>query len=228
MAAIGQEIPGASVNPNLTTTLAPEVSTYYDKVFLDRAEYELILKEGSQLRTHPANEGRTVNFTRRIPIGIDTSPLGEMSNPVVCAMSACTISMTLSEYGKTVVTSKFHTLVGIDAGQKETIELVGQNMGETLNRLVGTELQSGGTAYYPNGHLVTSLAAGDVLDACNIRLMLRTLELNRARAYKDGMFMGKIDSGLRQTCGKDFYISISVSTQDGLHQHNSFLLVIDY
>jgi N4-gp56 family major capsid protein len=194
MAAIGQGIPGATTNPNLTTTLAPEVATYYDKVFLDRAQYGLVLKEGSQSRTHPANEGRTVNFTRRIPIGIDTSPLGEMSNPVVCAMSACTISMTLSEYGKTVVTSKFMTLVGIDSGQKESIELVGQNMGETLNRLVGTELQTGGTAYYPNGHTVSTLAAGDVLDACNIRLMLRTLELNRSMAYKDGMFMGKTDS----------------------------------
>jgi len=75
---------------------------------------------------------------------------------------------------------------------KEKISLVGQNMGETLNRLVRTELENG-TAYYPNGHNVASFTAGDVLDACNIRLMVQTLELNKAMAYADGLFIGKTD-----------------------------------
>lgn len=192
MAAIGSGISGAT-NVNTTSQLSPEVSTYYEKVFLDRAEYELVLKEGGQLRTHPVNEGRTVNFTRYQPLTIITDPLGEASNPVTCAITACTVSMTLSEYGLTTVHSKLNTLVSIDSGMKEKIELVGQNMGETLNRLVRAELQSGGTAYYPNGHSVSTLAAGDVLDACNIRLMVQQLELNKARPYKDGMFIGKTD-----------------------------------
>lgn len=191
MAAIGSGISGAT-NVNTTTQLAQEVKTYYEKVFLQRAEYELVLKEGGQMRTHPANEGRTVNFTRYEPLTILTSPLGEASNPVTCAITACTVAMTLSEYGLTTVHSKLNTLVSIDSGMKEKIELVGQNMGETLNRLVRSELANG-TAYYPNGHNITSIAAGDVLDACNIRLMVRTLELNKARAYSDGMFIGKTD-----------------------------------
>jgi len=192
MAAIGSGISGAT-NVNTTSQLSPEVSTYYEKVFLDRAEYALVMKEGAQFRTHPVNEGRTVNFTRYEPMTIITDPLGEASNPVTCAITACTVSMTLSEYGLTTVHSKLNTLVSIDSGMKEKVELVGQNMGETLNRLVRSELQSGGTAYYPNGHAVPSLAAGDVLDACNIRLVVRQLELNKARPYKDGMFIGKTD-----------------------------------
>jgi N4-gp56 family major capsid protein len=192
MAAIGSGISGVT-NPNLTSTLSPEVATYYEKVFLDRAEYELVLKEGAQMRTIPTGGGRTVNFTRYEPMGIDTSPLGELSNPVTCAITACTVAMTLSEYGKTTIHSKLLTLTGIDSGMKEKIELVGQNMGETINALTGLQLQSGGTAYYPNGHHVANFAAGDVLDACNIRLMVRQLELGKARAYKDGFFMGKTD-----------------------------------
>lgn len=194
MAVSGTAIGTGILNGNGNTQLSPEVATYYEKVFLDRAEYELVLKEGAQSRTHPANEGRTVNFTRYEPMSIVTSPIGELSNPSTCAITACTVSMTLSEYGITTVHSKLLTLTGIDSGMKEKVELVGQNMGETLNRLVGTELQTGGTAYYPNGHAVATIAAGDVLDACNIRLMLRTLELSKARAYKDGMFMGKTDA----------------------------------
>lgn len=191
MASVGSGISGAT-NPNTTSTLSPEVSTYYEKVFLERAEYELVLKEGGQMRTHPANEGRTVNFTRYTPLTIITDPLGELSNPVTCSITACTVAMTLSEYGLTTVHSKLLTLTGIDSGMKEKVELVGQNMGETLNRLVRAELQNG-TAYYGNNHHVASFTSGDTLDACDIRLMTKTLEINKARPYKDGMFIGKTD-----------------------------------
>jgi N4-gp56 family major capsid protein len=191
MAAVGSGITGVS-NANVSTTLSQEVKTYYDKVFLARAEYELVLKEGAQMRTHPVNEGRTVNFTRYTPLTIISDPLGELSNPVTCAITACTVAMTLSEYGLTTYHSKLLSLVSIDSGLKEKTELVGQNMGETLNRLVRNELANG-TSYYPNGHFVSSIAAGDVLDACNIRMMVRTLELAKARPYKDGMFIGKTE-----------------------------------
>jgi N4-gp56 family major capsid protein len=100
--------------------------------------------------------------------------------------------MTLSEYGLTTIHSKLLTLISIDSAMKEKIALVGQNMGQVLNRLVRTELENG-TAYYPNGHTISSIAAGDVLDACNIRMMTRTLELNNAMPYADGMFMGKTE-----------------------------------
>lgn len=191
MAAVGSGITGVT-NPNTTSSLSPEVATYYEKVFLDRAEMELVLKEGGQLRTHPANEGRTVNFTRYNPLTIITDPLGELSNPVTCSITACTVAMTLSEYGLTTIHSKLLTLVSIDSGMKEKVELVGQNMGESLNRLVRNELQNG-TSYFGNGHHVASFTAGDTLDACDIRQMTKALELAKAKPYKDGMYMGKTD-----------------------------------
>lgn len=191
MASVGYGISTAT-NPGTTSTLSPEVATYYEKVFLARAEYELVLKEGGQVRTHPANEGRTVNFTRYQPLTIITDPLGELSNPVTCAITACTVSMTLSEYGLTTVHSKLLTLTGIDSGMKEKVELVGQNMGETLNRLVRAELGNG-TSYYGNGHTVATFTAGDTLDACDIRQMTKALEIAKARTYKDGFYIGKTD-----------------------------------
>ena len=189
MASVGAGI-GGVVNPGTTSTLSPEVSTYYEKVFLERAEYELIMKEGAQLRTHPANEGRTVNFTRYNPLTVITSPIAEMSNPVTCAINASTVSMTLSEYGLITNHSKLLTLTGIDSGMKEKVQLVGQNMGETLDQLTQAELING-TSFYGNGHAVDSLASGDVLDACDIRQITKTLELNKAMPYADGLYIGK-------------------------------------
>lgn len=193
MAVSGTAIGSGIINGNGNTQLSPEVATYYEKVFLDRAEYALVMKEGAQMRTHPANEGRTVNFTRYTPLGIITDPIGELSNPSTCAITASTISMTLSEYGMITTHSKLLTLTGIDSGMKEKIELVGQNMGETINRLTRSELANA-SEFYGNDHHVASFTAGDVLDACNIRLMVRMLEINRAKPYKDGMFIGKTDS----------------------------------
>ena len=129
MAAIGKGISTADANTSTiagTTALAQEVKTYYEKVFLARSEYELILQEGGQKRTHPANEGRTVNFTRYNPLTIITSPLGEASNPITCSINASTVSMTLSEYGLTTTHGRLLTTVSIDSGMKEKVALVGR------------------------------------------------------------------------------------------------------
>jgi len=175
---------------NTTTTLAPAMQTYYEKVFLARAEYELILKEGGQLRTHPANEGKTVNFTYLNPSDIDASALTESCNPPACIVTASTVAMTLAEYGKTFRSSKFLTLTSIDSKQKEMTELTGQSMGETLNRIVRTELRNG-TAFRPNSHDVSTIASGDTLSASSIREIVKSLEISKAMPYKDGLFMGK-------------------------------------
>jgi len=191
MSVVGSGI-SDSTNANVSSGLTQEVQTYYEKVFLDRAQYELVLKEGGQIRTHATNQGRTVNFTRYQPLSIITTPLGEASNPVTCGITACTVAMTLSEYGLTVPTSRMLTLISIDVNMREKISLVGQNMGETLNRLVRAELETG-TAYYGNNHAIDTFTAGDTLDACDIRLMTRQLELGKAMPYKDGLFIGKTD-----------------------------------
>ncbi len=177
---------------NTSATLTQEVQTYYEKVFLERAKYELILKEGGQIRTQPANSGRSVNFTRYDPLTIITTPITEASNPTACSMNASTITMTLSEYGLTTIHSKLLTVVSIDSMMAEKTSLVGQNMGETLNRLVRAELANG-TSYYGNNHTVSTFTAGDTMDACDIRLMTQTLELNKAMPYQDGLFIGKTE-----------------------------------
>lgn len=193
MAVVGRGIDGTDANTSVTSGLTQEVMTYYEKVFLARAQYELVMKEGGQIRTHAAGQGRTVNFTRYNPLTVVTTPLGEASNPITCPINASTVAMTLSEYGLTTTHGKLLTLVSIDSAMKEKIELVGQNMGETLDQLVRSELNTSGTSYYGNDHTVATFTAGDTLDACDIRLMVRQLELNKAMAYRDGLFIGKTD-----------------------------------
>jgi N4-gp56 family major capsid protein len=175
---------------NTTAVLAPEVQTYYEKVFLERGNYALVLDQGAQKRTQAGGAGRTINFTRRDNIAITSTPLTEGTNPSGSAISSSTVSVTLSEYGFSTTTSKLVSLVGIDQNMKETVEQVGQQQGETLNRVVRTELENG-TAYIPNAHTTADWAAGDIISASAIRTIVKNLELKNAIPYADGMFLGK-------------------------------------
>ena len=178
-----------------TSTLTQEMSVYYEKTFLNRAEYEYIYNQGAQMRTMPANEGKTVNFTRHTPLATATTALTEGTNPAEVALTASTVSATLAEYGTTVKISRFLSLTSIDVNNKEKIEVVGQNMGETLDELTRNELATGATAQLAGGKsALTDVAITDVLSVAELRKAVRTLKKNKAPRYQDRIapWMGKV------------------------------------
>jgi len=179
----------------VTTGLTQEMATYYEKVFLARAEYEYIYSQGAQMRTQPSNEGKTVVFTRHTPLATATTALTEGVNPAEVSLTAANVSATLAEYGNTVKISRFLSLTSIDAGNKEKIEVVGQNMGETIDELTRNELFTGATAQLAGGKsALTDVAVTDVLSVAELRKAVRTLKLNKARRYQDKIapWMGKL------------------------------------
>jgi N4-gp56 family major capsid protein len=178
-----------------TSTLTQEMSIYYEKVFLARAEYEYIFNQGAQMRSQPANEGKQVNFTRHTPLATATTALTEGTNPAEVALTASTVSASLNEYGTTVKISRFLTLTSIDANNKEKIEVVGQNMGETLDELTRNELATGATAQLAGGKsTLTDVAITDVLSVAELRKAVRTLKKNKAIRYQSKVapWMGKL------------------------------------
>lgn len=183
------------MSAQVTTGLTQEMSTYYEKVFLARAEYEYIFNQGAQMRTQPANEGKTVVFTRHTPLATATTALTEGVNPAEVNLTATNVSATLAEYGNTVKISRFLSLTSIDANNKEKIEVVGQNMGETLDEITRNELFTGATTQFAGGKSVlTDVAVTDVLSVTELRKAVRTLKLNKARRYQDKVasWMGKV------------------------------------
>lgn len=178
----------------VTTGLTQEMSVYYEKVFLARAEYEYVYKEGGQMRSQPMNEGKQVNFTRHTPLATATTALTEGTNPAEKDLTATTVSAALAEYGTTVKISRFLSLTSIDRNNKEKIEVVGQNMGETLDEITRNELFTGATTQLAAGKANISLiAASDTLSASELRKAIRTLENNKARKYQGrASYIGKI------------------------------------
>lgn len=171
------------------------MNEYYEKVFLARAEYSQIFRQGGQMRTQPANNGKSVVFTRHTPLALVTTALSEGVNPSEVNLSAANVTATLAEYGNTVKISRFLSLTSIDAENKEKIEVVAQNMGETLDRLARNELFTGATSQFAgDGASITDVAVTDVLNVPELRKAVRTLKKNKARKYNDNVapYMGKV------------------------------------
>lgn len=175
---------------NVTGVLTQTMMTYYERVFLERAKVQLVNEQGAQKRNHPSNQGKTINFTRMEPLTVSTTALSEASNPSASAMTASTVSATLAEYGNATIFSKLQSTTSIDVGLKEVVDVFGQNMGETLNAVAGLKLASG-TAFFPNGHNVSTVTTGDVLNASAIIYAVQAQELAKAPTYPDGYFLGK-------------------------------------
>lgn len=198
-----------------TTGLSQEAQTFYVKTFLARAEYESVFEQGAQMRTQPKNGGDVVKFTRHTPLATVTTALTQGANPSEVNLTAANVSAQLAEYGTTVKISRFLTLNGIDAANAEKIEVVGQNMRETLDELVRNELFTGATVQFQAAKTALSaLSASDVLKVKDIQLAIRTLKRNKAR---------RLTSNAAPWMGK-----VSPDTSYDLQQDSTFINVDSY
>lgn len=187
-----------------TGGLSIQMQTYYEKVFLARALKQLVYAEGAQKSTHGKNVGKSIVFTRMTPMSNVTTALSEGANPAVVLLAGANVSCTLAEYGNTAKISKFLSLTSIDRNNAQGIELLGQNMGDTIDYLTGTALSVGGdTALFANSKKASSLATSDTLDAADIREAIEALEINGAPTYADGFYIGKVSPHTKTSILKD-------------------------
>lgn len=159
---------------NTTSSLSNEVAVYYERRFLERARAMLVHQEGGQLRALEGNAGKQVIFNRFSPLALATSALPtEGTNPVPVSLTDTQVTATLAEYGNSVQVTRFLGTVDIDDRDKEKIDVVAQNMGETLDALVRNALQTGATVLNGNGAITGNLVAQTVA----------TLKENKALMY---------------------------------------------
>lgn len=175
-----------------TTTLSNEMMTFYSSVFLERAKQLLVHRQGLQKSTHSAGSGKVMRMNVYSPLTTATTALTEGSNPSEASLSSSTVDVTLKEYGTTVKVAKLLNRTSIDVDGREKTEVVGQNMGETLDELCRDAIYTGATAQIAAGKVLSNVAATDTLTALEIRKAVRTLKGNKALRYPDGNFLGKI------------------------------------
>ncbi len=171
-----------------TTTLSQEMSIFYDKVFLERAMLALRYDFGATKKTLPLNSGKTIYFNRMTPLALQTTPLTEGTTPAAISMSSTIVSATVAQYGTYTAVSDMFALTSIDVGLKEHVSVMAQNAGETIDTLIAAELSANATVQLAAGSNITAIAATDTLTGAQIRKAVRTLKINKARMFPEGMF----------------------------------------
>ncbi len=177
---------------SLTTGLTQTVSTYYDKVFLERAKAELRHDFGAQVKNHKMNMGKVVRFTRFTPLALATTALTEGTDPSAVDMTATNVDATLTEYGNYTIVSSLFSATSIDENLEEHVDVHGTNAGETIDAIIRNVLSAGATAQIAAGKALTAVAATDTLTGLEIRKAVRTLKTNKAKRFDNGYFRGII------------------------------------
>ena len=179
-----------------TTGLSNLMSTYYDKVFLERAKAELRHDFGATIKRQSMNQGKSIIFNRLTPLALVTTALTEATGGASVSMTATQVTATLAEYGAYTTVGSLFKMTSIDEDLKEHVDVHGQNAGESIDNLLRLELSAFGTR-----QLVATTAAvdstsaihtSDVITGLEIRKAVRTLKLNKAPRFPGAVYRGII------------------------------------
>ena len=118
-----------------TSGLSGLMSTFYDKVFLERAKAELRHDFGATSKRAAMNQGKSIIFNRLTPLALVTTALTEATNPAEVAMTTTQVTATLAEYGTYTTIGTLFKMTSIDEDLKEHVEVHGQNAGESIDAL---------------------------------------------------------------------------------------------
>lgn len=131
-----------------STVLAPAVQAYYDKKFLIRALSELAGYQFGQKRALPGGSGKTVYFSRYMPLDKVTSALDETDDggiPLSSRQKFKTeeISATAALWGDFVAISKMASITALDKDVSQKVDIIGQQAGESIDSYVLQKMGQG-------------------------------------------------------------------------------------
>lgn len=165
------------------TQVVAEVNDFYDKTLLVRAVAYFCHTNWAQVRDIPANAGTdTIKFRRYGNLTAATTALTEGVTPQGSQLSTTDITATVAQYGDYVTLTDVVQLETPDPLLTETAEILGDQLGDTLDQLTRDVLVAGTTVQYANGQAGrSSVTSSDKMNATETRKAVRTLWGNKAK-----------------------------------------------
>ncbi len=169
--------------PNTTRTQVTDaVAQHLDRTLLVRAYPHFVHAMWAQVRDLPSNASAVIKFRRYGSLTAATTALTEGVTPAGSQLSITDISSTVAQYGDYVTTTDFLDMTVIENLKTELAEILGDQMGDTIDRLVRTVLEAGTTIQYASTATTTAtVAAGMILNGAEVREAVRTLQSNSAK-----------------------------------------------
>lgn len=131
----------------------------------------------------------TLTFITVPDIAINTATLTEGAPPTARALTISTVSITPAQYGDLVaVTDLARSFSPFDISNVAA-ERVTRQARESIDKISRDVIAAGGTAFYADGVANrAALAAGNKLDAVDLRKLRATMYLNKIPPFSDGYY----------------------------------------
>jgi len=173
------------------TTLHAEMQRYYDKVFLERLQNTQKYNFLTVQKALPKNSGQIIYFTRVAQLTANTTALTDGTSPTGINSTSSNVIATAKPYGAWEQIASLYEMTTIDIGLKEHVEAMGQNAGESMDIILGTELNASATAQCGGASFsaqATAIASSDTLSVSSIRKAVSTLKKNKAPKWDNGNY----------------------------------------
>lgn len=123
-----------NIDPGIISTGQAKyiISTYYDKVMLERATPELRWYDLCEKKRLPQNSGKVVKFSTFRSVSTGTK-LTEMTKPTPKVLSAYNITATLNQWGDYVGVSDIMEVTGITSTVEQAVAVMGEAAALTLD-----------------------------------------------------------------------------------------------
>lgn len=137
--------------------------------------------EHGQKRPIPKNEGDTINFRRFNRLSVATTALTEGVTPSGRSLSISEITAVVSGYGDYVVLTDLIDMAGIDPVLTETVDLLGEQAGETLDTIVRDVVAAGTNVYYTEGNSRSDVGDAHTLEGSDMRRVRQIMARNNVK-----------------------------------------------
>lgn len=131
-----------------TTTLSAGIARYYDRRLLARALPVLVHYQMAQKGRSvglASGQGHTVYWTRYLPLAVYTTELAQNTTGDIStvAIQDMTVSAQCKLYGNIAQVGQYIDLIHIDQNVANRVDLLAQNMGESIDSLVMNAIHGG-------------------------------------------------------------------------------------
>lgn len=213
-----------------TTTISQASQNYLSVPFLSRAYPRFVHALFGQVRDIPMNSTTDIRFRKYGSLSAATTALTEGVTPDSSTISSTDITATALQYGAWVELTDWLKMTTQDAKLgylTEISEVLGDQMGDTLDQLTATVLAAGTTIQYAQGVAGRStVAAGMLLTRDEIIKATTTLLGNNAKYMREAI---KASDGFNTSPIMDSFIGIiSPNTYRSLRDEPGWIPVAEY
>lgn len=163
-------------------TSSDAIQSLFNKELLIRGTYELIHHMAMKKSPLPKRSGLTKIFRRYESLPLATTPLTpEGTNPTSTSKTKTDIAATIAGYGAFIENTNLLEGSQPEAVHAEDVELLGQQMGETIDQLDRDIYATATQTIFSNG--ASTAAVNTVLTNVTVAQALRLARANKAKPF---------------------------------------------